>query len=205
MRKAVFVLLSLSLWLPSTASAITFDFETISVENGPAEFSASLRIDDTEDFFAEATIFNDQGFLSVDTASSPNFVDLNLSYSFAGGTREIFLTNGGVAIASPDNDDIIISGSFDGSSGMIHSTTEFGFIADAPTFLGLWTIRFGTDNLFITPPILTGRFVSDDLVSVSEPIGLATLLFGAMLIWSFRSRQHAVEQAGCEAAVVTAR
>lgn len=168
---------------PSLSLAITFQFETLSVANGAATFDAEVTIDNLDDFSASARILNFENFISVETDSSSNFDSLTLSYSFEGGSREIFLTSGGIALSSPDNDSLFFLGNFSRPSDFFQSTTGFGFSGSAPSFLGLWTIQFGSDDTFVTLPTLTGRFISDDLVRVAEPAQLLIIIFGLGLIW----------------------
>jgi hypothetical protein len=51
----------------STSSALIFQFETIAVKNGDAQFDARISIDDVNDFYASGMLQNERDFISIQT------------------------------------------------------------------------------------------------------------------------------------------
>jgi|GEM_PF-6614413 len=183
--------LPLALWLAfsSTSHAITFNFKVIGGDTDRVDFEASLELDPVGQFSASASIIDRGG--SIDIASSGGFRRFDLRYNSFGNMTELFLTPTDFRVLNPNLDRAGISQGPQGAS-LFHVNPN----VDVSSFntgglLGLWTLRFGTDNLSLPDPVrtLTGTFVQ--AVEVPEAPAIPLLMIGLALIGLRASQRSA--------------
>ncbi|MGI9492605.1 MAG: PEP-CTERM sorting domain-containing protein [Geminicoccaceae bacterium] len=174
MRFALFGLLAV---LAFPAHAITFQFETIEQDDEVNAFDVTLRLSEERPFRAEANRFAD---LDPIIDVSPSFLSLDLFYSFGSESTELTLTPTDFASTSLDFNDLIMTESFFFHTGEFAQFTgvSSGGLTD------LWEITFISDEIFLVPLTLTGRFVT-----VPEPQVLGMLVIGLFFIGRLKRRK----------------
>jgi len=163
----------------STSQAITFNFEAIGGDVDLVDFEASLELDPVGQFSADGLV-SDGAPPAIST--SGGFQRFNLRYNSFGSTIELFLTPTLFQVASPNLDSAGISQNSRGASLFHVNPNSDVFSQNTGGLLGLWTLRFGTDNLSLPNPVrmLTGTFVQ--AAAVPEPGPIALVLLGLVAV-----------------------
>ena len=173
MRYLLLGLLSLLAW---PAHAVTYQFTTLS-QDGGIDFDVILNLSGEGPFAVDANRFST---LPPVINASPTFQSLEFSYSFGSDGADVVLTPIDLVSTSFDFDLIEMTNGFFRHTG---TTAEF-FGGSAGGLLDVWNFTFQSDEIFLPPLSLTGRFVE-----VSEPHALGVMAFGAAMLGLFGRRR----------------
>ncbi len=165
-----FLLFGLLAFLAFPAHAITFQFETIEQDDEINAFDVTLRLGEEGPFVVEVDRFAD---LDPVIDVSPSFLSLDLFYSFGSETTALTLTSTDFVSTSPGFDDLEMRENFFFHTGVFaqFTGTSAGGLTD------LWEFTFISDEIFLVPLTLTGRFVA-----VPEPQVMGMLLIGLLFV-----------------------